>query len=985
MTPQPAPRRRIITSADGQIAPLTPRQPTSNTSSPSLESSPPWLREQAKPAPVDNTLVVQGLADRIAENEGVLKRKLAAVLGQVTAISAGVDVLAEDAVARAKTAALLENETAQRNYEAANESLEQARLHREWQLRSNITRDLEGFAAGAAGESWSTGQWPLEAYDAGLQECQRLGTVSTAGEGVPFVYPLHVGSGWVVSGATEPSSTVVMGTVARIAAQAPTKNLRINVFDPRSSGRMARLAGLRAINGATFPQPIAAASAFANEVNEALTQAPSNAESAAVVGAGDLADLWRRSNGADGTLSVFVLLDYPYGVSPELNQALAQLAQLGPTSGTLLLVQRDKQITPADRVDPGLLLGLLPQVEVEQDSLSVPEAKNLVISPEPSPSQQQVEALLGILRAKAESNTGRTVPLETLVEDDLRTPWRHSSKDALEMVLGVSGRDRLNIALRTQNPAHSNALLGGMVGTGKSNALKDLIYSAALKYSPEELDLVLLDFKAGIEFACFDADSSGEGWLPHVSVLGLESDQQYGVAVLRFIEEELDRRARLFRDAGGSTSLVTYREKTGLPLPRILIVIDEFHVILEGDEDLAQDAADLLELVAKQGRAYGVHLLLASQALSGIGGLRTKAEAIFSQFPIRISLKNSVSESQSFLSQGNRAAADLTYRGEVIVNRNLGQQPELDNIRGLAAYVDQSRFSALQRELWARDHQRRPQVFVGSSFAPWRTELLSQLPRGGTGGFQIWLGRPVSVDSRPVTLRMRSDVDQLVALVGADQGKHRVVPNVLSSILVSSSAQLPVGSEIVILDGSDDETVELLRPALEHARALGCIVTVVPKAEITHYINAEIEPRIDAASNTDRLVLGLGLQRVPGLDDIVASSDSDTGGFSFGAPAGKSARDVLADLARTGALSHTYFIGWWSSVAALEQTVGLSHNGVGSYVTVGCGLDDIKRIAGPLTKRITGSPRIGVFDRESDKPLQACVPLELFDNQEVGG
>lgn len=112
---------------------------------------------------MDNTLVVQGLADRIAENEGVLKRKLAAVLGQVTAISAGVDVLAEDAVARAKTAALLENETAQRNYEAANESLEQARLHREWQLRSNITRDLEGFAAGAAGESWSTGQWPLEA------------------------------------------------------------------------------------------------------------------------------------------------------------------------------------------------------------------------------------------------------------------------------------------------------------------------------------------------------------------------------------------------------------------------------------------------------------------------------------------------------------------------------------------------------------------------------------------------------------------------------------------------------------------------------------------------------------------------------------------------------------------------------------------------------------------------------------------------------
>lgn len=62
-------------------------------------------------------------------------------------------------------------------------------------------------------------------------------------------------------------------------------------------------------------------------------------------------------------------------------------------------------------------------------------------------------------------------------------------------------------------------------------------------------------------------------------------------------------------------------------------------------------------------------------------------------------------------------------------------------------------------------------------------------------------------------------------------------------------------------------------------------------------------------------------------------------------------------------------------MAALEQTIGLSHSGVLAYVTVGAGLEDLKRIAGPLTKSLGASPRVGLYDRRSEVGLHSAVPF----------
>nr|BFE67309.1 hypothetical protein GCM10020092_006100 [Actinoplanes digitatis] len=73
-------------------------------------------------------------------------------------------------------------------------------------------------------------------------------------------------------------------------------------------------------------------------------------------------------------------------------------------------------------------------------------------------------------------------------------------------------------------------------------------------------------------------------------------------------------------------------------MPRILCVIDEFQVLLAGNDPMANEAVQLLESLARKGRSYGIHLILASQTVLGVEALYAKRDSIFGQFPVRLAL-----------------------------------------------------------------------------------------------------------------------------------------------------------------------------------------------------------------------------------------------------------------------------------------------------------------------------------------------------------
>jgi hypothetical protein len=396
----------------------------------------------------------------------------------------------------------------------------------------------------------------------------------------------------------------------------------------------------------------------------------------------------------------------------------------------------------------------------------------------------------------------------------------------------------------------------------------------------------------------------------------------------------------------------------------------------------------LLETIAKQGRAYGIHLVLASQTVSGISGLRSKGQSIFAQFPLRISLKNTPDESQAVLAAHNTAAAELSHRGEVIVNRNFGHVAS--NERGLAAYVDSARFARLQRELWQRGHGRAPLVFMGREPAAWDEQALDALrpPTDREAPLQLWVGRPIQITDEPERIAIRRDVDQAVAIVGADHESDPVMPGLVGSMIVSAAGQLQAGDVVVVLDGTGERAPEWLAPVEDRLRRLGVSLRHVPASGAAAVLRDELGRRPRDGFDTV-LVVALAVQRIPGMDETAPSSDAapdPLGGFGAlslgGSLAGASgdaapttARAALQLLAREGALRGTPLIASWANVAALNASLGLSHAGVGSYLTVSLGREDLKVVANTHDPRIAGHPRVGYVDRNSTRGLRTVVPF----------
>ncbi len=81
-------------------------------------------------------------------------------------------------------------------------------------------------------------------------------------------------------------------------------------------------------------------------------------------------------------------------------------------------------------------------------------------------------------------------------------------------------------------------------------------------------------------------------------------------------------------------------------------------------------------------------------------------------------------------------------------------------------------------------------------------------------------------------------------------------------------------------------------------------------------------------------------------------------------------------------MAGVYFIGWWSNLRTLESDLGTMRQGVGTYLTAELGREDLRTIAGPYVSKIDGSPRVGVYDMNSDGGLQTLVPFD--PHQAVG-
>ena len=104
-------------------------------------------------------------------------------------------------------------------------------------------------------------------------------------------------------------------------------------------------------------------------------------------------------------------------------------------------------------------------------------------------------------------------------------------------------------------------------------------------------------------------------------------------------------------------------------MPRTMLIVDEFQEFFVEDDRISQDAALLLDRLVRQGRAFGIHVLLGSQTLAGTYSL---ARSTLGQMAVRIALQCSEADAHLILSEDNSAARLLSRPGEAIYNDSNG-------------------------------------------------------------------------------------------------------------------------------------------------------------------------------------------------------------------------------------------------------------------------------------------------------------------------
>ena len=214
-------------------------------------------------------------------------------------------------------------------------------------------------------------------------------------------------------------------------------------------------------------------------------------------------------------------------------------------------------------------------------------------------------SLLDVEDENAEGAAGGWDPNKKFYELPDEELWAGSSVSEINIPVGITDTGAPAVLHFTQVSAQNTALVVGSSGYGKSKFLHSMILNAALRYSPDELELYLLDF-SGVEFAVYDRMH-----LPHARVIAPESEREFGINVLEEVYNEGIRRERLFRE-NAVDSIVSMRKKHNQIMPRILVVMDEFQELFSKNDELSRQAYAYINHIIQKYRKFGINLVLSS-------------------------------------------------------------------------------------------------------------------------------------------------------------------------------------------------------------------------------------------------------------------------------------------------------------------------------------------------------------------------------------
>ncbi len=482
----------------------------------------------------------------------------------------------------------------------------------------------------------------------------------------------------------------------------------------------------------------------------------------------------------------------PSGLDDQSWKSLQSLLDTGARCGIIPIFIIDPNATWSSPEQHASVMRRGLQLTVGADGKSMrvnsKEIGDLPITPLLMPDETHAQGVIQEVGRRAMLASRIEVPLEKIVPA-AADRWTGDSSKMLEIPIGQSGVGRTH-SLKLGVGTAQHAIVAGKTGSGKSSMLHAIITSAVLKYSPDNLRLVLLDFKKGVEFQVY-ADAK----LPHADIIGIESHREFGLSALEYVDGCLQRRGEMFRNKGvqdiASWNLLVPENH----LPRMLIVVDEFQELFVEDDKISNQASLILDRIVRQGRSFGVHAILSSQTLAGAYSL---PRTTLGQMAVRIALQCDASDAQIIFAEDNPAAARLKHPGQAVYNdaggRIEGNQPM--QIGWLSKQQQQGWLAAFTGGYQNSDPSTnilgRAVIYDGNRAATWNTNnanLALAAARRDVNPDACWcvVGESVAI-SPAITVPLTQQAGRNLLIVGGDDAAAAAVMHAVTASFVRNYA-----------------------------------------------------------------------------------------------------------------------------------------------------------------------------------------------------
>lgn len=362
-----------------------------------------------------------------------------------------------------------------------------------------------------------------------------------------------------------------------------------------------------------------------------------------------------------------VMIDFISVISLEDMENLEKIIQSGPRCGIYTILFNSKQEIALAKEEKIIryenLKNKLSLYEHLEDEYTVnkieKEGQNCSLKLFPMITKEQILKIAPKFQEGLE-RAGRVIVDFDLIK--IKEPYHTASTtDCISIPIGIIGvNNNQNITLGAFGTSH-HAVIVGKTGSGKTSLLHTMITNTILKYSPDELNLYLLDFKNGVGFKMYTKYN-----LPMIKVLSVENEVEFGKIVLDFLVKEKENRANEFGKYD-CIDIQDYKNLSNKKMPRILVVLDEYHkLFIKTDKnDSSNECKIALDDLLTQGRGFGIHVILASQSIES-------ENAISSSIGVRIALKCSDIEAKLVL-------GDQSERINLIDSNDVGKGVYLED------------------------------------------------------------------------------------------------------------------------------------------------------------------------------------------------------------------------------------------------------------------------------------------------------------------